>query len=49
MGKKKATPARSGSFATFAATLQSIVINMALTTASCATVYAILAAARALA
>ena len=49
MGKKKATPPRSGAFAMFAATLKGIVMNMALTTASCAIVYAVLAAARALA
>ena len=49
MGKKKTAATGSTGVAAFAVTLKRIVINMVLTVASCATVYAVLAAARAMA
>ena len=49
MGRKKAKSARWGALAVFVAALKIVVVNMVLTTVSCAAVYALLTAARKLA
>jgi hypothetical protein len=48
MGKKKAKTADHGDPARFASALKGVLMNLVLTTASCAAVYAILTAARTL-
>ena len=48
MGKKTAKRVDHGDLARFASVLKGVVMNLVLTTASCAAVYAILTAARTL-